>query len=171
VGISSELLIIKKKEEAEAIFHSHFYLEEQRLGLKNDKEPVPPAKKPRTMFDRIRAPRATSSKNSECQEYLSEELAEVVASPLEYWKNKAKKWPVISSMAKYYLAIPASSAGVERVFSIAGALGRARRARLVGKNMGCMIMLREYRKPQLLKRLQENYGVKLLGNRRKRKRV
>ena len=37
-----------------------------------------------------------------------------------WWKLKAVKWPALVRMARQYLAAPASSAGVERVFSAAG---------------------------------------------------
>ena len=39
---------------------------------------------------------------------------------LEWWKEKEKIWPHLAKMAKQFLAQPASSAGVERVFSAAG---------------------------------------------------
>ena len=39
---------------------------------------------------------------------------------LDYWKMKETKWPQLAKMVKQYLAAPASSAGVERVFSAAG---------------------------------------------------
>ena len=37
---------------------------------------------------------------------------------LDWWKEK--KWPALGKMVKQYFAAPASSAGVERVFSAAG---------------------------------------------------
>jgi hypothetical protein len=59
-----------------------------------------------------------------------DELEEYLASPdvtdiddfdlLKWWKAKESTWPALSKMAKQYLAAPASSAGVERVFSAAG---------------------------------------------------
>ena len=39
---------------------------------------------------------------------------------LKWWKAKESTWPALSKMAKQYLAAPASSAGVERIFSAAG---------------------------------------------------
>ena len=36
------------------------------------------------------------------------------------WKESEYRWPALAKMAKQYLAAPASSAGVERVFSAAG---------------------------------------------------
>ena len=37
-----------------------------------------------------------------------------------WWKLKETKWPTLAKLVKQYLAAPASSAGVERVFSAAG---------------------------------------------------
>ena len=39
---------------------------------------------------------------------------------LVWWKLKETKWPTLAKLVKQYLAAPASSAGVERVFSAAG---------------------------------------------------
>eukprot|EP00966_Prymnesium_polylepis_P005656 129059-Prymnesium_polylepis.1 len=39
---------------------------------------------------------------------------------LKWWAAKESKWPNLAKMVKQYLAAPASSAGVERVFSAAG---------------------------------------------------
>ena len=39
---------------------------------------------------------------------------------LAWWQAKESKWPNLAKMVKQYFAAPASSAGVERVFSAAG---------------------------------------------------
>ena len=39
---------------------------------------------------------------------------------LDWWKVKECKWPALAKMVKQYFAAPASSGGVERVFSAAG---------------------------------------------------
>jgi hypothetical protein len=36
---------------------------------------------------------------------------------LDWWKVKERKWPALAKMVKQYFAAPASSAGVERIFS------------------------------------------------------
>jgi len=41
---------------------------------------------------------------------------------LVWWKLKETKWPTLAKLVKQYLAAPASSAGVERVFSAAGTM-------------------------------------------------
>ena len=37
-----------------------------------------------------------------------------------WWQAKESKWPALAKMVKQYFAAPASSAGVERVFSAVG---------------------------------------------------
>ena len=59
----------------------------------------------------------------ELEEYLSEPLEnDADMKLLEWWKDKSteKKWPHLAKMVKQYFAAPASSGGVERVFSAAG---------------------------------------------------
>ena len=57
----------------------------------------------------------------ELQEYLDpppEDDTEL--NVLEWWGCRAGKWPNLAKMVRQYMAVPASSAGVERVFSAAG---------------------------------------------------
>ena len=54
------------------------------------------------------------------KEYLSTPLAGTEIKLLQFWKNNEGRWPKLAKMAKQYLAAPASTAGVERVFSAAG---------------------------------------------------
>jgi hypothetical protein len=39
---------------------------------------------------------------------------------LAWWQANEKRWPKVALMAKQYLGCPATSAGVERLFSSAG---------------------------------------------------
>ena len=39
---------------------------------------------------------------------------------LQWWRVREIKWPQLAKMVKQYFAAPASSAGVERLFSAAG---------------------------------------------------
>ena len=57
----------------------------------------------------------------ELEQYLADTDVPDVDDPiLDWWKVKARKWPALAKMVKQYLAAPASSAGVEHVFSAAG---------------------------------------------------
>ena len=59
--------------------------------------------------------------NDELEEYLADpEKPEIDVNVLLWWKEKSAKWPRLAKMVKQYFAAPASSAGVERVFSAAG---------------------------------------------------
>ena len=60
---------------------------------------------------------------------MSDELDEYLRSPpeddadlnvLAWWASKAGRWPHLAKMVRQFHALPASSAGVERVFSAAG---------------------------------------------------
>ena len=44
-----------------------------------------------------------------------------------FWDLNSNKFPVLSKMAQIYLALPASSAPVERLFSVGGKIFRAER--------------------------------------------
>ena len=65
------------------------------------------------------APKAPAC--DELEEYLKEpEETDLELKVLDWWKVKESKWPALAKMVKQYFAAPASSAGVERVFSAAG---------------------------------------------------
>ena len=57
----------------------------------------------------------------ELEQYLADtEEPELDVKVLAWWQAKESKWPNLAKMVKQYFAAPASSAGVERVFSAAG---------------------------------------------------
>ena len=56
----------------------------------------------------------------ELEEYLAMPLEDTDIVLLDWWKNHRYRFPKLAKMAKQYLAAPASTAGVERVFSAAG---------------------------------------------------
>ncbi len=63
--------------------------------------------------------------------------------PLTYWVKLAHKYPHLSGAACDILTTPASSAPVERVFSISGEATRGRQNRLVGFNLERETLLRK----------------------------
>lgn len=83
--------------------------------------------------------------DQEIQLYLSEQCIDMDCDPLVYWRMKGSAYPHLKCLARKYLSIPASSGSVERLFSIAGCISRARRARLTIKNLENMLLYREWR--------------------------
>lgn len=58
---------------------------------------------------------------SELDEYLSEPTeTDSELNVLQWWRGNAARWPKLARMVLQYFAAPASSAGVERLFSAAG---------------------------------------------------
>ena len=62
---------------------------------------------------------------------------------LDWWKRHEQRLPKLAQLAKKYLAVPATTGSVERLFSTAGAVGRARRSRLTAKSLKELILYSE----------------------------
>ena len=95
----------------------------------------PPAKKKRFMFNLVEtvvsdAPTEKCSHSDEIFSYLKLPVLKKGDSPLRFWEQNETSFPTLSKMARKYLALPATSGSVERLFSVAGSLARSRRARL-----------------------------------------
>lgn len=71
------------------------------------------------------------------------------SDPLVYWGNQNKNFPGLSKLAKRYLSIPASSGGVERLFSLTGSIGRRQRSRMKATTMENIVLWKQHRLPML----------------------
>ena len=60
---------------------------------------------------------------------------------LTWWKEHAAQFPYLSQLARRYLAMPATSASVERLFSVAGQIVTAKRARLHPDTVTLLVFL------------------------------
>ena len=54
----------------------------------------------------------------------------ICENPLEFWKVNENKYPLLATLAKKFLGVPASSASAERMFSIAGHIFSVKRRRM-----------------------------------------
>lgn len=77
----------------------------------------------------------------EVDRYLSCILKDTKVSILTWWKDNVMFYPHIGTIAKKYLAIPASSVPSERVFSFTGNLVNKKRARLTPENVNMFVFL------------------------------
>lgn len=62
---------------------------------------------------------------------------------LQFWKQNSKTFPCLSDLATDILCCPASTATVERMFSIAGEACSGRRNKLSGSRLECEILIRQ----------------------------
>ena len=79
---------------------------------------------------------------SELEMYLLEQTMHIDSNPLSYWQLNAIKFPMLYEAAVKYLAIPASSAPVEKVFNIAGKQFRPDRCDLNDKTFEKLMFIR-----------------------------
>lgn len=77
-------------------------------------------------------------------------------NPLDWWRVKHQQYPILAALALKVLAIPATSAPSERVFSVAGITISKERAKLDPANAGELIFLHDAR--PALKRYQDSVG-------------
>ena len=86
--------------------------------------------------------RHASGSINELDMYLTEADEDPKCDIMKYWDLNSNKFPTLSKLAKTYLALPASSAPVERLFSIAGKIFRAERCLLSDKNFEALMFLK-----------------------------
>lgn len=66
---------------------------------------------------------------------VSLESVRNVGGPLAWWKTKEEIYPTLAPLARKYLAVQATSASSERLFSTAGNIVTVKRARLTDDNV------------------------------------
>ncbi|KAG0718305.1 Zinc finger BED domain-containing protein 4 [Chionoecetes opilio] len=92
----------------------------------------PPRKKCKLF--RFMAPASTRiSTPSQVEAYLAQPNLSEDSDPLVYWEQNRTNYPDLAILATQYLAIPASSAPVERLFSVAGKVFKPDRCSLSDK--------------------------------------
>ena len=62
---------------------------------------------------------------------------------LTWWKEHAVRFPYLSRLARSYLAMPATSASVKRLFSVSGQVVTAKRASLDPTTVSLLVFLHE----------------------------
>ena len=68
---------------------------------------------------------------------------DATTNPLQWWKKWGSKFPSLAQLARRYLAMPATSAPVERLFSVAGLVATAKINRLAPSTASLLVFLHE----------------------------
>ncbi|KAG0699580.1 Zinc finger BED domain-containing protein 4 [Chionoecetes opilio] len=102
---------------------------------------LPPMKRNKffALVNRSSAPRPAPS---EVSLYLTQPCLQEDCDPLGYWKAKQPEFPVLTRLAAKYLAMPATSAPVDQLFSLAGKLFRPDRCTLGDQRFEQLMMIR-----------------------------
>ena len=78
-------------------------------------------------------------KKSEVDRYTAMEPITPSEDPLEWWASHSGTLPKLSSLARKYLAIPATSVPCERLFSMSGNIMNKKRTRLSSSTFGKIV--------------------------------
>jgi hypothetical protein len=92
----------------------------------------------------FRAGQATDDLESEIREYFQSKLEGQHINVLDYWRINQAIYPSMAAMAQCYLAIPATSAPSERVFSKCKAIVGPQRASLSSESIEHLLCLKEW---------------------------
>ena len=123
----------------------------QSVSVQEDEALSPPPKKKQKtddFFDFMSpVPRTPRKRNisgavNELDSYLQEPCEEMDSDPLDYWKINHIQYPTLARLANKLLAIPATSAPVERLFSIAGKVFRPERCSLKDETFEKLMMIK-----------------------------
>jgi hypothetical protein len=79
---------------------------------------------------------------TELTKYLKQPLMDRKTNIYQYWKAKQFEFPIISKIARDHLAMPATSAPSECVFSVGGDIVTKKRNRLAGESVRMIVCLK-----------------------------
>lgn len=107
---------------------------------------TPPKQSKFAFIQRLASSPSTGEDYDEIDNYLKMQCLDggEEADPLKFWMFYEKTFPTLAKLARQYLGIPASSGSVERLFSVAGAIARSRRANLKIDTVEMALCCRQY---------------------------
>ena len=81
--------------------------------------------------------------DNEFSQYLQSPIPDSKSKTLKYWKDHATLFPHLSLMARDLFSVPATGAGVERIFSKSGRVATWTRARLQSRTINETMLYKE----------------------------
>ena len=73
--------------------------------------------------------------------YFTEDVAPDGEDPLTWWRRNRARFPLMASLARQYLCVPATSVPAEHVFSVCGLVVNKLRCRLFPENVDALVFL------------------------------
>jgi len=89
-----------------------------------------------------RLPTITQIIDAELEGFKQEKVLAKLLDPFEWWRDHKALYPLLAMVARKWLAVPASSASSERVFSSAGLTLTKKRQRLLPGRIAKLVFLK-----------------------------
>lgn len=147
-----KLLKHETREDKERIVSRLRELYREEVVANNQEDFSPTSNRPgqRTALDQLLGDadetQAADLTHNEFDLYLSEPQINHNQNPLVWWRNNAKRFPIIARLAKKYLCMQGSSTPSERVFSTCGNTVTVKRNALDPENVDMLVYLYQNRK-------------------------
>ncbi|KAI9618253.1 hypothetical protein H4Q26_012608 [Puccinia striiformis f. sp. tritici PST-130] len=144
--VAFEKYFPKKKDAAEKILNKHFQERKNELESKKkkvstviNKEPEPTQEKRKTKLANLFHSSSAKAENDELTVFLN-------GGDVFEMDERSAKYPVLSSLARDYLACSASSCSAERTFSAAADVCSSNRGKLLPRTIGMCVSSRMWLK-------------------------
>ena len=125
LNFASEAQITKTRNLLRKIY------DEAKQNLGTTQQQVNSQSPGNALLRNIFANRYQPERHNEVDEYVVIDEIGFNACPFKWWASQESRFPILSQLARKYLAIPASSAPSERLFSDAGNIMTIRRSNLL----------------------------------------
>jgi hypothetical protein len=119
-----------QKNQTKALFREIYNEKRQELSTIQQQQSLSPDNTINSLLQDIFANRRRRERQDEIDEYMMIEEIDVSTCPFKWWASQESRFPILSQLAKKYLAIPATSAASERLFSDAGNVMTVKRTNL-----------------------------------------
>ena len=86
-------------------------------------------------------PKTLTGPKAEMQRYMDMKFLDIKADPLQWWEEHSPLFPHLSTIARKYIIIPATSVPSERLFSKAGELVSKKRSCLKSSTIDMVLFL------------------------------
>lgn len=115
-----------------------------QLQVRSTRSSARPAPDPVRSYDDILQARFNARGAAQASMKPYRELSVIKGDPGDWWRGNENVYPAYAKLAKKYLAIPASSAPCERLFSVAGSVLTKRRAALSPASTRSIVFVHEH---------------------------
>jgi hypothetical protein len=119
-----------QKSQIKALLREIYNKKRQEFSTIQQQQSLSPDNSINPLLRDIFANHHRRERQDEIEEYMIIEEIDVSTCPFKWWASQKSHFPILSQLAKKYLAIPVTSAASERLFSDAGNVMMVKRINL-----------------------------------------